>query len=70
MGMKTLKGSYTIEAAILVPFFLFIMAGTIQSGIQLYTQIREQDEASVIKDVWAVSDFYKCSTVGEWLEDE
>ena len=35
MWMKTLKGSYTIEAAILVPFFLFIMAGTIQSGILL-----------------------------------
>ena len=54
MWMKTLKGSYTIEAAILVPFFLFIMAGTIQSGILLYTQIREQDEVSVIEDVWAV----------------
>ena len=37
MWMKTLKGSYTIEAAILVPFFLFIITGTIQSGLQLYT---------------------------------
>ena len=70
MWMKTLKGSYTIEAAILVPFFLFIMAGTIQSGILLYTQIREQDETCAIEDVWAVSDFYKCKTAGEWLTDE
>lgn len=70
MRMKTVKGSYTIEAAILIPFFLFLMAGTIRSGILLYTQIKEQDETQIVEDIWAVSDFYKCTTVGEWMADE
>ncbi len=70
MRMKTVKGSYTIEAAILIPFFLFLMAGTIRSGLFLYTQVKEQDESRIVEDIWAVSDFYKCTTVGEWLTDE
>ena len=70
MWIKSLKGSYTIEAAILIPFFLFIMAGTIKSGLFLYTQIREQDETRMTEEIWAVSDFYKCKTAGEWLADE
>ena len=38
------KGVYTVEAAILIPFTCFVMAAGIRIGIDLYTVVR--DEAS------------------------
>lgn len=62
------KGSYTIEAAILVPFLMMIMAGAVTCGVDLYTDIakqKEQEEA----DFWAVDKFYMVQGIKEVLDD-
>lgn len=39
---KTLKASYTVEAAILIPVVLCVAAVIIQKGICMYQQTREE----------------------------
>lgn len=36
------KGVYTVEAAILIPFVCFVMASGIRIGIDLYTLVRDE----------------------------
>ncbi len=47
--MKKLKetaGSYTVEAALIIPIFLFLLFGGVSHGIRLYTEIREEVSAA------------------------
>ena len=46
---RRVKGVYTVEAAILIPFTCFVMATGIRIGINLYTVVR--DEASEYESV-------------------
>lgn len=54
-----LKGSYTVEAAIIIPIFIFIMAVSIRVGIKLYQEITLQTEQKIVENMWVVDDFYR-----------
>lgn len=52
--MKKVKGVYTIEAAVLIPLVLSIMAAAIGLGIELYTEVAS--EASVYSSVLSIDE--------------
>ena len=54
-----IKGSYTVEAAIIIPIFIFIMAVAIRAGIKLYQDITLQTEQKIVENMWVVDDFYR-----------
>ncbi|MEE1028996.1 MAG: TadE/TadG family type IV pilus assembly protein [Agathobacter sp.] len=54
-----IKGSYTVEAAIIIPIFIFIMAVSIRAGIKLYQDITLQTEQKIVENMWVVDDFYR-----------
>ena len=54
-----IKGSYTVEAAIIIPIFIFIMAVSIRAGIKLYQDITLQTEQKIVVNMWVVDDFYR-----------
>lgn len=54
-----IKGSYTVEAAIIIPIFIFIMAVSIRAGIKLYQDIALQTEQKIVENMWVVDDFYR-----------
>mgnify|MGYP002728131694 FL=1 len=54
-----LKGSYTIEAAIIVPIFIFLLAIGMRAGLILYDEIRLEREQEILDGLWLVDDFYR-----------
>lgn len=60
------KGSYTIEAAILVPLLILVMARAVISAAELYKEIERQE---AVADFWAVDRFYMVQGVKEVLND-
>lgn len=52
------KGSYTLEAAIWIPFLMFIYWGSIQGGLSLYQEISKQELSRNLEAFWAVDTFY------------
>jgi hypothetical protein len=61
------KGSYTVEASILVPVLLFTMALAMKMALCLYHELKEQQESQLVESMWAVEDFYKNELVKEVL---
>lgn len=64
------KGSYTIEAAILIPIYLFAVGTILHMAFSLYGQIKEQREENASVTYWAVRDFYRLEGMEAWIEDE
>ena len=62
-----LKGSFTVEASVLVPMLLVIYVLIINTGLYMYTEIREQQEQS---DIWVIDDFYKYQLMKGMLYDK
>ena len=65
-----LKGSFTVEASVLVPMLLIIYVLIINTGIYMYTEIREQKEQEAQADIWMVDDFYKYQLMKGMLYDK
>ncbi|SFG06068.1 hypothetical protein SAMN04487761_10333 [Lachnospiraceae bacterium C7] len=63
------KGSYTIEAAILVPLLIVVFMTSIKLGITLYQEIESEKEDQKIVNMWEVKDFYFVEA-GKSLIDE
>lgn len=55
---KKIKGSYTIEAAILVPLLLGVFLVTCNLSIFMYQEINNEHEEMKIENMWEVNDFY------------
>ncbi len=53
-----MKGSYTIEAAVVVSLFLLVIAGTMQMGVRLLEEVRTECEQERLLEFRAVEDFY------------
>ncbi len=65
-----LKGSYTVEAAIIVPIFIFILAIGMKAGLILYSEIKQQQEQQIVEEMWLVDDFYRYKSAGEILDGD
>ena len=52
------KAVYTIEAAVWVSMLLFIFMMAIQGGLDLYSEIVQEDISEEVQDFWAVNSFY------------
>ena len=65
-----LKGSFTVEASVLVPMLLIIYVLIINTGIYMYTEIREQKEQEAQSDIWVIDDFYKYQLMKGILYDK
>lgn len=65
-----LKGSYTVEAAIIIPIYIFIMTIAMRVGIKLYQEITSQTEYEIVEDMWLVDDFYRYKLIQEVIKNE
>lgn len=70
MTKKKIQGSFSIEAAIIVPMLVFLFAITINCGIEMYTECRdmaigiyEEEELDI------VALFYRYQKIGDMVED-
>lgn len=63
------KGSFTVEAAVLVPMLVMMYVLMINTGFNMYVEIREQKEQEAQLDMWMVDDFYKYQILKEVLHD-
>lgn len=62
------KGSYTVEASLIVPLALWVLAITMQMGIAMHEEIQKQQEA--LTDMREVEEFYIYQAVGELVDDQ
>ena len=60
------RGSLTLEAAFLMPFFLFMLSGAIELGIDFYQEAVQTE----IKEYWAVEEFYKYQVIEEVIGND
>ena len=64
------KASYTVEAAFIVPILLSAMLVAMLIGLDLYQEIREEQEQEKIVQMWQVKEFYKYQIVDEVINNE
>lgn len=70
MIKRKIQGSFSIEAAIIVPMLVFLFVITINCGIQMYTECR--DMAIGIQkeeELDIVTLFYRYQRIGDMVED-
>ncbi len=59
------RGSYTVEAALIVPILIWTMMAAMCTGIELLKEVRAEHEEKQIEDLWAVDSFYKYQVLKE-----
>ena len=72
MKEKTLKGSYTLEAAIYIPIIMFLLLGSMDLGIQYWQRSREREINRELQDLNILQEFYGyqiLEEVGKELKD-
>lgn len=68
--MRKLRGSLTVEASLVLPLLLFLLATAINAGIALYSDCRDTVHAVEREETLdAVRLFYICNGVGDIIED-
>jgi hypothetical protein len=63
------KASYTVEAAVLVPLLIAVMALAMRIGILLCGEIKEEKETDALEEMWEVEDFYRYQVIKEVADD-
>ena len=64
------NGSFTIEAAVVVPMFLFLFVIVISCGVEMYTECRDMAvEIQQEKELDTVTLFYRYQMIGDMVED-
>ena len=58
MKQRRWKGSYTVEAAIYIPFLLFIFFGSIEIAIQEWKESKEREISESLQELDMVEEFY------------
>lgn len=68
--MKSVKGSLTVEAALVFPVLLFLMIFTMQMGLQMYTECRDT-AVSILEeqDLDIIKQFYLRQNIEGITED-
>lgn len=64
-----LRGSFTIEGAIIIPIFIFMMTIVMNMSLLLYEEIKNENEQKEVTGWWLVDDFYKYQDVKEVLDE-
>ena len=64
-----LRGSFTIEGAIIIPIFIFMMTIVMNISLLLYEEIKDENEQKEVTGWWLVDDFYKYQDVKEVLDE-
>lgn len=65
---KRKKGSYTLEAAIILPVILFAIFQGMALGIELCRKVQSDEEYSQeLEDLRGIEIFRKVSGIEEWL---
>ena len=67
---KKWKASYTVEAAFIVPILFGAMLLAMLIGLDLYQDIKGEQEQAKIMQMWQVKDFYKYQIVDEVIDNE
>lgn len=63
------RGSYTVEAALLIPLLILLMTGGIRVAIELYQEIKTEEALEDLTEFWAVDDFYFQQGIMEVIDD-
>lgn len=63
------KGSFTVEAAILIPFLLFLLVGVLQIGIAFFQESVRRTSYHKLKTMDTVSEFYSLQILKELGEE-
>lgn len=70
MTKKKIQGSFSIEAAIIVPMLVFLFAITINCGMEMYTECRDMAiEIQKEEELEIVTLFYRYQKIGDMVED-
>lgn len=69
-GDRLLKGSFTLEAAVLVPMLIAMYVLMINTGFDMYVEIQEEKEQEAQADLWMVDDFYRYQILKEVINDK
>jgi hypothetical protein len=64
-NVKRCKASYTVEAAVIVPLAIAVMALAMRIGILLCQEVKAEKEAEALTQMWEVGEFYRYQAVGE-----
>ncbi len=64
-----MKGSLSVEGAIIVPIFIFIITVFLKAGIVLYQEIKDENEAYAATGICKVMDFYNCQLIGDVVNE-
>lgn len=64
---KTFRAGFTVEASLILPIFLGVLAISMKMGIDLHEEIEREKEQVV--QLWEVKDFYLYQLVGEVFDD-
>lgn len=68
--MKKIRGSYTVEAALVVPLWLMLCLLTVNTGVQFYENCHTLTaEIADMEEIDAIHLFYISQGIGEILED-
>lgn len=71
--MKRQKGSFTIEAVIIIPMALFMIIAVLDLGIGFYRKMAEREVSELITEWDTVSIFYDTwvlKEIGDIMENE
>lgn len=64
-----LKGSFTVEGAIIIPLFIFVAAAGMNLGLSLYEEVKSQNEQEYATNMWLVDDFYNYQSIKEVVDE-
>lgn len=67
---KEWKASYTVEAAFVVPILLSAMLVAMLISLDLYEDVKGEQEQEKIMQMWQVKEFYKYQIVNEVIKYE
>ena len=64
-----LKGSYTVEGAIIIPIFIVMLAIAMKMGLVLYNEMKADSYYEYATDMWLVDDFYNYQVLKEVVNE-
>ena len=67
--MLSQKGSYTIEAAVWVSLYLFMIAMTLKTGITLFSEIVTTGYHEKLQNMDMVQEFYNYQILEEIIQE-